>query len=368
MRKLSDRIDKRNTDHVELERAETRLIQKAFCNSKRSCSKPGVPLAVSGAALATTYVAASEREMITLPLASWMPRLPFLGTKMDKISHLRRQLALNRWIAQEQRNLESYSLRNSAILKFNSHFFAQAVAHSTVSTRPDQMLIHYLGMSPAQILWSNLGRSWWEMQLREILVFMTSSLLVLGWSIPIAFTGLLSRLSYLAPLLSWSSWLDRVPVWSLGILQGVLPQACLWIIMICFPLLLRIVVQQQKSFTKAALELSLQKYYFAFLFIHLMLVVSISLGIVPVLAELLNSTKSGPTIIPENLLKASNSEQLRGQLLGPMIRPTVINYQPQRRLHACKGSVSSGLERLPLTTQRWLEGKNQSVDGRQRGS
>jgi hypothetical protein len=52
------------------------------------------------------------------------------------------------------------------------------------------------------------------MVLREISVFRMSSLSVLGWSIPIAVTSLLSQLVYLAEW-SWSSWLDSIPVWLL---------------------------------------------------------------------------------------------------------------------------------------------------------
>ena len=139
-----------------------------------------------------------------------------------------------------------------------------------------------------------------------MLVFVLSVALVLGWTVPIASTGVLSQLSYLAELFPWLDWVHSLPVWVVALLQGVLPPMALSILMLIFPEILRTVIHQRRQFTKTAVELSLQKYYFAFLFVHLFLTVSISSGIVTVLAQTLNSTEFGPVILAQNLPKASN--------------------------------------------------------------
>jgi hypothetical protein len=165
---------------------------------------------------------------------------------------------------------------------------------------------HYLGTSTEDIIWPNLGLTWWARQIRSVLVFVLSVAVVLGWTVPIAFTGLLSQLSYLADLFSWLSWVSRLPVWFVAMLQGVLPQITLSVLMLIIPIILRAVIERQGLFTKTAVELTLQNFYFAFLFIHLFFTVSITSGIVTVLAETLSSTKFGPIVLARNLPKASN--------------------------------------------------------------
>lgn len=99
--------------------------------------------------------------------------------------------------------------------------------------------------------------------------------LVLGWTVPIASTGVLSQLSYLAELFPWLDWVTSLPLWFVALLQGVLPQIALSVLMLIFPDVLRAAVKQRRLFTKTTVELTLQKYYFAFLFVHLFLTVSL---------------------------------------------------------------------------------------------
>jgi hypothetical protein len=192
---------------------------------------------------------------------------------------------LNRRIEQEQHTLKSSPPKPSATLQFQSKFLAKAVAHLTSHPFPNYMLTHDLGTSTENIIWCNLGSRWWERQIRSMLVFIFSVALVLGWTVPIAFTGILSQLSYPAELFSSLHWVSSLPVWSISLLQGVLAQITLSILMLIFPVLLRAIIEQKGLFTKTTVELSMQKYYFAFLFIHLFLTVSMSSGTVTVLAD-----------------------------------------------------------------------------------
>jgi hypothetical protein len=307
---LSASISRRRAVHRDLERAETRLIQKAHANRERGAverviSDRGDMTGTTSQSL--VYVSDGDREKVRLPRYPWMAWIPFLGRRGDKIVQRRRELAmLNRGIEQEQRNFQSFRPQPSAILQFSSKFLALAVADPIIHPFPNCMQTYYLGTSTEDIIWSNLGSTWWERQLRSMLVFILSLGLVLGWTVPIAFTGVLSQLSYLVELVPWLSWVSDLPVWSVALLQGVLPQIALSILLLIFPDILRMVVNQKRLFTKTDVELTLQKYYFAFLFIHLFLTVSISSGMVTVLAELLNSMKFGPVILARNLPKASN--------------------------------------------------------------
>lgn len=58
--------------------------------------------------------------------------------------------------------------------------------------------------------------------------------------------------------------------------------------------------------TGMSIELAVQGMYFAFLFVQVFLVVSISSGITSVISDLTESPTSAPTILAQNLPKASN--------------------------------------------------------------
>lgn len=307
---LSASISRRHTVLADLEAAETKLIKKAQANQSRGAAQRMILDGQDGTgtkSLSSFYVGAAERKQTYLWGVRWTPRLPFLGRHEDKIVVLRKELAeLNQGIEKQQQAFESAPRLPSAILQFPSKFLAHAVVHSISHPFPNCMLTHYLGTLTDDIIWCNLGSTWWERQLRSVLVFVLSVALVLGWTVPIASTGVLSQLSYLAELFAWLAWVRSLPVWVVALLQGVLPQMALSVLMLIFPEILRTVINQRRQFTKSAVELSLQKYYFAFLFVHLFLTVSISSGIVTVLAQTLNSTEFGPVILAQNLPKASN--------------------------------------------------------------
>ena len=260
---LSNTIKRRNNKHTELEKAETRLIQKAF---------------------ATKKISLTEKE-----------RVHTLCTELA---------TLNGQIKQKQQRLRPGE--STAILEFSNKFMAQAFEDSIIHPFANCMLSHYFGKSTEDIIWANLGSTWWEWQLRFLVASVLSMCLVLGWTIPIAFTGALLQLGYLAELFPWLSWVNSLPVWFVAFLQGVLLQITLSILMLIFPNILRATIKQKRLFTKTDVELSLQNYYFAFFFIHLFLTVSISSGIITVFAELLDRPKLGPVILARNLPKASN--------------------------------------------------------------
>jgi hypothetical protein len=310
LRGLSAAIAKRDVKNAQLEKAETLLIQEVDASQERLGVQHTIsdrPNVIGPKSASSFYVSDVEREQTRRRGGPWMPHIPLVGHRKDQIGSLREELALlSRQIQLKQYSSNSYPRQPSAILQFSSKFLAQAVEDFPNRPFPYCMLTRYLGTSTEDINWTNLGSRWWERQLRSILFSILSVAVVLGWTVPIAFTGVLSQLSYLAELFPWLDWVSRLPVWFIAFLQGVLPQITLSVLMLIFPAVLRAIIKQRRLFTKTAIELSLQKYYFAFLFIHLFFTVSISSGVVTVFAELLNSPKLGPIILARNLPKASN--------------------------------------------------------------
>jgi hypothetical protein len=78
----------------------------------------------------------------------------------------------------------------------------------------------------------------------------------------------------------------------------------IWISLV--PIALRVLVNFQKLHSHQAVESSVQRFYFIFLFIKVFLIASLSSSITTVLEGIGSSAKSVPVILAQNLPKASN--------------------------------------------------------------
>jgi len=256
-----------------------------------------------------TFLKDKDRDMMRLPIFGWqwMPSLPLLGKKVDTINYCRQEVArLNLEIEQDQKEPEKFPLMNSAFIQFNNqvaaHMACQAVSHHT----PNQMAPRVVEISPDDVIWDNMSIKWWESYIRTGVVIVIIIGLVIGWAFPVTFTGLLSQINYLTTTFKWLAWLKKAPEWVISIIQGILPQALLALLLVLLPIILRLLAKTQGNHTGMAVELSVQRYYFAFLFVQVFLVVSISSGITTTIQEISRSPQSVPAILAANLPKASN--------------------------------------------------------------
>lgn len=255
-----------------------------------------------------TYLKEKDRETMRLPIFGWqwMPALPLIGKKVDTIDHCRKELArLNVEIEEDQIYPERFPLMNSAFVQFNhqvaAHMACQAVSHHT----PNQMTPRIVEISPDDVLWDNMSVKWWEAYIRTGVVFISIVGLIIGWAFPVTFTGLLSQIQYLENY-KQLTWLRNIPDGVKSLVQGILPPFLLTLLLALLPVILRILARLQGGPTGMSIELTVQNYYFAFLFVQVFLVVSISSGITTVLTEITKGPQNIPSILAGNLPKASN--------------------------------------------------------------
>lgn len=254
------------------------------------------------------YIQPKDRETMRLPIFgwSWMPSLLLIGKKVDKIYHCRKELArLNLEIEIDQQHPEKFPLMNSAFVQFNHQVAAHMACQSVAHHLPQQMAPRLVEISPDDVIWDNMSIKWWERYLRTFGVIVIVTAMVIGWAFPVAFTGLLSQLSYLEGQFVFLRWLSKLPQWLLSAIQGVLPPLFLAILMALLPLILRFLSRNQGVHTGMAIELTVQNYYFAFLFVQLFLVVSISSGFSTIFNSIKDVT-SVPELLATNIPKASN--------------------------------------------------------------
>lgn len=254
------------------------------------------------------YIKEKDRDTMRLPLfgISWVPSLWLVGKKVDTIDHCRKEVArLNLEIEVDQQQPEKFPLMNSAFIQFNhqvaAHMACQAVSHHL----PKQMEPRIVEISPDDVIWDNMSINWWERYLRTFGILAVVIGMVAGWAFPVAFTGLLSQLSYLERAFPWLAWIDRMPSWFLSAIQGILPALFLAILMALLPLILRFLSRTQGLHTGMAIELMVQNYYFAFLFVQLFLVVTIASSFSTIIDKVTDVT-SWPELLAQNIPVSSN--------------------------------------------------------------
>lgn len=255
------------------------------------------------------YLTTNDRDSMRLPIFGWqwMPSLPFVGPKVDTIDYCRREVArLNVEIEQDQKEPEKFPLMNSAFIQFNhqvaAHMACQAISHHT----PQQMTPRIVEISPDDVIWDNMSVKWWENYFRTAAVILLIAGLILGWAVPVGFTGILGNLDSISLQFSWLHWVQKIPRSVLGIISGVLPQALLAGLLALLPVILRLLARTQGNHTGMAVELAVQNYYFSFLFIQVFLVVSISSGFTNTITQLSTNPTNIPGILAQNLPRSTN--------------------------------------------------------------
>jgi calcium permeable stress-gated cation channel len=256
-----------------LEAAESNFIKKSSVRAHRAVNAREPPIG----ALENIQIARSQPFSLQclsriFSFLYWLPARPSRSE-----SYIRRlakiEYAVN-VLLQEPPNL-----RSTTILRFADRAGAYVASQMAVSPSRLCHMAVLLESSWQTILFENLSVTRWYRGIRNSLTTVVSTMLIAGWTIPIALAGSLSQLADLPKYFVWASWLMRVPTWVLSLAQGTLPQLICALLMMTFPYLLRFVMRQRKLPTMCSVELALQRYYFAFLFLHLFFTVSVSSGL-----------------------------------------------------------------------------------------
>ena len=255
------------------------------------------------------YLEEKDRDTSRLPLADWMPSLPLIGQKVDTIYYCRKEVArLNVEIEDDQAHPERFPLMNSAFIQFNHQVAAHMACQSLSHHLPKQMAPRIVEIDPNDVIWDNMSIPWWQNYIRTALVLTLVFWMIVLWAIPVAFSGALSQLTTLAQGVKWLHWILTIPTWFRSVLQGVLPPVLLGLLMFLLPLILRLLSKVQGLQSGMLIELSVQKYYFFFLFVQLFLVVSIASAASTIISYFSDpgAVEKIPTLFAENIPKASN--------------------------------------------------------------
>jgi hypothetical protein len=133
-------------------------------------------------------------------------------------------------------------------------------------------------VQPEEVVWKNLSVSYTSRKSKLMLATVVIWIMILFWTIPVAFVGCLSNINYLTNKLHFLSFINDIPKVVLGVVTGLLPVVLLAVLMALVPIFCAALAKLAGEPTLSAVELKTQSWYFAFQVVQVFLVTTFSSG------------------------------------------------------------------------------------------
>ncbi|KAB2581261.1 protein of unknown function DUF221 [Lasiodiplodia theobromae] len=299
---LEEKVQERDSIAMKLEGAETKLC-KLVNAAKLKADKTGNAReeelteingqgSTESGSVAARWIRAKDRPTHRLK--------PLIGKKVDTIDWSRTQLAkLIPEIEKEQAKHRAADAKkiSSVFVEFDSISEAQAAFQSLTHHQALHMAPRYIGITPTEVIWSNLRIKWWERVMRVLATTAFVTALVVFWSIPVAFVGAISNVQNLTCIIPALSFINDIPSAVKGVVTGLLPVILLAVLMSLLPIILRMMAKLSGDPTRSAVELTVQNYYFAFQVVQVFLVATLGSAAASAVGDIIEN----PTGIPSKL-------------------------------------------------------------------
>ncbi|KAK6431901.1 phosphate metabolism protein 7 [Oleoguttula sp. CCFEE 5521] len=307
VKELEDLVEDRDKAAMKLEGAEVKLITTANGARIKAAKKGGrensdqAHIADSEqGSLAGRYLKPKQRPTHRLK--------PLIGKKVDTIDWCRGELnRLNPKIDEHQavHRRHEATLGNSVFVEFQTLSDAQAAYQSLTHHHVLHMAPRYTGMVPDDVIWGNLKIKWWERIIRQIVCITFVVVLVIFWSVPVAFVGAISHVDKLTCLIPAFNFIYNLPEQLLGLITGLLPVVLLAVLMALLPIILRLAAKLSGAPTHSAVEYTVQNYYFAFQVVQVFLVATLGSAASSSVQTIIKNPGSVTSLLANNLPTAS---------------------------------------------------------------
>ncbi|KAK3686349.1 phosphate metabolism protein 7 [Vermiconidia calcicola] len=295
---LEDLVEARDNAATKLEQGEVKMIQSHLkAEAKAGKSDPAESRSSHGSII---HVDDKHRPSHKLK--------PLIGKKVDTVNWGRSELhRLIPEVAQNQSNyLAGQTMSSSAcFIEFTSVRAAQVAFKQVSHQHPFHMTPKEVNMAPDDVIWKNIGKPWWLVGLMDWAATGFVYFLCLFWTIPVAFVGVLTNVNYLTTEVPFLSFLDAIPSSIMGIITGLLPVILLAVLMALVPIICGLLAKMFEP-TQSAVQLKTQSWYFPFQVIQVFLITTFSSGAASVGAQIAQNSTQAPTLLAQNLPKASN--------------------------------------------------------------
>lgn len=264
--------------------------------------------------------------------------LPCFGRKVDSIEFYHNQIKeLNHSIGEKQHDAANFKQVNSAFIEFNQQVAAHMAAQSLMHKESMQMAPRYIQIAPSDIIWENMNIKSYERMLRRFVSISITTVIIIFWAVPVVFVQAVANINELAKVLPFLSVINRLGPSIVGIIQGILPAIALSILISLVPIIFTILSTKEGIPQKSFVQLSVLHKFFFFQLIDVVLVSTLSGGILTMIEQIKNIASNPFGIIntlSENLPKASTffitfvmlqSTNQSGQAMLQLV-PYILSY------------------------------------------
>lgn len=211
---------------------------------------------------------------------------PQIWKKVDTLNWCRGTLSeLDRHV-EEQQN-EHLDLKHTKLSAAFIEFSTQSAAHHAYQCvgRDSRSKFdpRYIGVQPEEVVWKNLSVTKASRKVKILIATIIIWLMILFWTIPVAFVGILSNINYLTNKVPFLSFINSIPQVILGVVTGLLPVILLAVLMALVPIFCRLLAKLAGEPTLSAIELKTQSWYFAFQVVQVFLITTFSSGKLPLM-------------------------------------------------------------------------------------
>ncbi|VVT58971.1 uncharacterized protein SAPINGB_P006476 [Magnusiomyces paraingens] len=299
---LVEKVNERNALAMKVEAAETKLLKTAIKNrlkaEKKALKNSTAPAPMSGSDI-NDYVPEKKRPTHKLKF--------LIGKKVDTIEYGKEHIPeLNGEIKYLQERHNDANPLNSVFITFHTQEQAEVAVQVLAHHRALHMSPRYIGITPNDVIWMNLRMFWWERLVRHWGAMAFIIALIIFWSIPVAFVGLVSNVKYLMQKISWLEWLGNIPSWIFGAISGFLPSVLLAVLMALLPIILRLMAKISGVPSGSLVERYVQGAYFGFQVVQVFLVTTLASGATSVVTQIVEDPTSAMSLLASNLPKSSN--------------------------------------------------------------
>lgn len=217
--KLESLVSSRDSKVDELETVEISLIQKANEEGRRS------QMRLQGQRI--TYGDLPNSVKQSLRPTKRLKTAKHMGKQVDSIDWFRDELLEKEEEIEKAResnaNAQNHHGAAAVFVQFRTQSAAQRAYQQVTSSDVLSLTPRFTGVAPSEVFWNNITIEPARRISQGILAHGLVFALIVFWSIPVAFVGAVSNVSYLAENFKFLSFLNRLPDSAINILTGLVP-------------------------------------------------------------------------------------------------------------------------------------------------
>lgn len=200
----------------------------------------------------------------------------------------------------------TYQKQDKAFLMFSSQESAYMAHQLLLSLTHGALDESQIQVNPRDIVWANLARKSSILTLMEKhMICVIIVMLIFLYVIPVSLIALFSQVPLITQLFPFLQFLAKLPEEIRLTFSSLLPTVLLSILTTAQLKMFRSLLFLKGTWSYAEVELDLQKWYFAFLFIQQFLVVSLLTSVIMILIQVVEKPVSVPLLLAMNIPKSS---------------------------------------------------------------